>query len=64
VIIGSKIKQAVEKKVREVGLQPTTVKGWLRDKLAPPKALTKEERRALMKKEAEFHGRISDLWED
>jgi len=64
VIIGSKIKQAVEKKVREVGLQPTTVKGWLKDKLAPPKVLTKEERRARAKKDGEFHGRIKDLWED
>ena len=63
-IIGSKIKQAVEKKVHEVGLQPSTAKGWLRDKLAPPKVMTKEERRARAKKEDEFHGRIKDLWED
>jgi len=64
VIIGSKIKQAVEKKVREVGLQPTTVKGWLKDKLAPPKVMTKEERRARAKKDGEFHNSIKSLWED
>ena len=63
-IVGSERKVPAEKKVREVGLQPSTAKGWLRDKLAPPKALTKEERRALMKEQAEFHGRIKDLWED
>ena len=63
-IIGSKVKQAVEKRVRQVALQPTTAAAWLKDKLASPKILTKEERRAKAKLDAEFHPAIKDLWED
>ena len=63
-IVGSERKVPVEKRVRPIALQPSTARGWLRDKLAPPKTLTREERRAQAKKDGEFHGRIKDLWED
>ena len=63
-IVGSERKVPAEKKVRQVALQPSTAKGWLKDKLAPPKVMTKEERRARAKKDGEFHNSIKSLWED